>query len=164
MQFLHPTYWHWWAFGSMLLILEILLPGAFFIWIGIAAIALGFLVIFIPYLSFESQLFIYSITALISVILGRVYFVRNPIQSEQPLLNERTAQYLGRVFTVVEPIINGMGKVQIDGSFWRVEGEDCPEGTRVKIVKVSGMHIEVIIVHEEDSEVTEVTEENPKPE
>ncbi len=150
MQFLHPTYWHWWAFGSMLLILEILLPGAFFIWIGIAAIALGFLVMFMPYLSFESQLFIYSIIALIAVILGRVYFAKNPIQSEQPLLNERTVQYLGRVFTVVEPIIDGRGKVQIDGSFWRVEGEDCPEGTRVKIVKVSGMHLEIIIVHEEE--------------
>ncbi|MEN9461595.1 MAG: hypothetical protein RIS84_1615 [Pseudomonadota bacterium] len=150
MQFLHPTYWHWWAFGSMLLILEILLPGAFFIWIGIAAIALGFLVMFMPYLSFESQLFIYSIIALIAVILGRAYFAKNPIQSEQPLLNERTVQYLGRVFTVVEPIIDGRGKVQIDGSFWRVEGEDCPEGTRVKIVKVSGMHLEIIIVHEEE--------------
>jgi hypothetical protein len=149
-QFLHPTYWHWWAFGSMLLILEILLPGAFFIWIGIAAIALGFLVMFMPYLSFESQLFIYSIIALIAVILGRAYFAKNPIQSEQPLLNERTVQYLGRVFTVVEPIIDGRGKVQIDGSFWRVEGEDCPEGTRVKIVKVSGMHLEIIIVHEEE--------------
>ena len=134
----------------MLLILEILLPGAFFIWIGIAAIALGFLVMFMPYLSFESQLFIYSIIALIAVILGRVYFAKNPIQSEQPLLNERTVQYLGRVFTVVEPIIDGRGKVQIDGSFWRVEGEDCPEGTRVKIVKVSGMHLEIIIVHEEE--------------
>ncbi|MEN9849365.1 MAG: hypothetical protein RL368_2105 [Pseudomonadota bacterium] len=150
MQFLHPTSWHWWAFGSMLLILEILLPGAFFIWIGIAAVVVGFLVMFMPYLSFESQLFIYAIIALIAVILGRAYFAKNPIQSEQPLLNERTLQYLGRVFTVVEPIIDGRGKVQIDGSFWRVEGEDCPEGTRVKIVKVSGIHLEVIIVHEEN--------------
>lgn len=150
MQFLHPTYWHWWAFGCMLLVLEVLLPAAFFIWIGIAAIALGFLVMFMPYISIESQLFIYSVISIIAMIIGRAYFVKNPIQSEQPLLNERTAQYLGRVFTVVEPIINGMGKVQIDGSFWRVEGEDCPEGTRVRIVQVSGMHLSVEIVQEEE--------------
>jgi membrane protein implicated in regulation of membrane protease activity len=90
-------------------------------------------------------------TALTFLILGRAYFAKNPIRSEQPLLNERTLQYQGRVFTIVEPIIDGVGKVQIDGSLWRVEGADCAVGTRVRVIKASGMHLGVEIVAADES-------------
>ena len=34
-------YWHWLILGVALIILEILMPGAYFLWMGISAAAVG---------------------------------------------------------------------------------------------------------------------------
>ena len=41
-------------------------------------------------------------------------------------------------FTIEEPIVNGMGKIKVDDSTWRVNGSDQPAGTTVKVVSVDG--------------------------
>ena len=37
-------YWHWWVLAILLLILEVFSPAAFFIWIGLAAGIIDFVV------------------------------------------------------------------------------------------------------------------------
>ena len=38
-------YWHWWVLAILLLILEVFSPAAFFVWIGLAAGIMGFVVL-----------------------------------------------------------------------------------------------------------------------
>ena len=52
-------------------------------------------------------------------------------------------QYIGRVFTLEEAIINGRGKVRVDDTLWRVEGADLPLGHKVKVVSVDGVVFKV---------------------
>ena len=67
----------------------------------------------------------------------------HPITSDHPLLNKRGVQYLGRVFSLYEPIKNGQGKIKVDDSIWKVHGEDCDINTQVKVIAVRGTVFEV---------------------
>jgi membrane protein implicated in regulation of membrane protease activity len=91
----------------------------------------------------ESQIMIFSALSVLSILVFRRFLKRHPIQSDRPLLNQRTAGYVGRVFMLEEPIINGRGKIRVDDSTWRVEGEDCPAGARVRVTDAEGVILKV---------------------
>jgi inner membrane protein len=135
---LQPTFWHWWVLGILLLAVEMMIPGAIFLWMGIAAGAVGVLLLFLPGLGFKVQLGAFAVLAIVAVALARVYLRRNPLTTDQPVLNRRAAQYVGRVLTLTEPIVNGMGSVRVDDSTWRIQGPDSPIGTVVEIVQADG--------------------------
>jgi len=138
------VFWHWWSLGAVLLIVELLAPGMFFLWLGESAFVVGGVLWVLPAISFETQVILFSALSVVSVLVFRRFLQRRPIQSDRPLLNKRTAQYVGRVFTLEEPIVNGRGKIHVDDSTWRVEGEDCPEGTKVRVMDAEGVILKVI--------------------
>jgi membrane protein implicated in regulation of membrane protease activity len=138
-----PVFWHWWSLGAILLIIELLVPGMFFIWMGESAFVVGVVLWLFPGSDFEYQVILFSVLSVLSVAAFRRYLQRRPIRSDRPLLNQRTAQYVGRVFTLEEPIVNGRGKIHVDDSTWRVEGEDCPKGARVRVTDAEGVILKV---------------------
>ncbi len=137
------NHWTWWAFGIVLVILEILLPGAVFVWLGIAAGLMGFVVLIAPGLSWEAQMTLFAVLSVVSVVAGRMYMHRHPMHTDDTGLNRRGEQYIGRLFTLDEPIVNGNGKMVIDDTTWKVEGDDMAAGTRVKVTGVSGVLLKV---------------------
>ena len=140
------VFWHWWAVGAFLLIVELLAPGIFFMWMAEAAVVTGVLLLIFPALSWEHQLISFSLLSVVSIAVFRKYLRKHPIVSDQPLLNQRTAQYIGRVVTLEEPIINGQGRIRVDDSLWKIHGEDALTGQRVKIVAADGVVLRVEIV------------------
>jgi membrane protein implicated in regulation of membrane protease activity len=137
------VYWHWWVLGISLLILEILAPGAFFLWMGIAAGVVGLMLFLFPATSWEIQLLVFALGSVASVVLWRRYRNYHEIKSDVPNLNRRGEQYVGRIFHLDTPIVNGFGKIHVDDSIWKIEGDDCPAGTRVKVVGVDGVILRV---------------------
>ena len=131
-------FWHWWILSGILLILELTSPIFFFLWVGIAAAAVGFLLLLMPSLSLETQLVLFGIMSIVAVVAWRKYRETHPPESEQPLLNQRGMQYHDRVFSLDHPIVNGVGKVVVDDSTWRVKGPDLPSGTRVRVTGIDG--------------------------
>jgi len=136
-------YWHWWILGAALLILEIFAPGAFFLWLGIAAGTVGAVVWFAPDMGWEYQLLLFSLFSVISIIVWRRFFRLQAEDTDQPALNRRGEQYIGRVFTLQEPIVNGVGKIRVDDTTWKIEGTDCDAGTRVRVTGVDGTILKV---------------------
>lgn len=132
------VFWHWWILSGVLLILELTSPIFFFLWIGIAAAVVGFLLLLIPAMPLEVQLVSFGIMAVVAVVAWRKYRETHPPESEQPLLNQRGLQYIDRIFTLDYPIVNGVGKVVVDDSTWRVKGPDLPAGMRVRVTGVDG--------------------------
>jgi inner membrane protein len=128
------VFWHWLAFAVFLLTVELLAPGMFFLWMAQAAGITGLLLFIFPSMGWEIQIGIFSVLSVVGIALARRFFKRHPIESDQPLLNRRTSQYIGRVFTLDRPIINGQGKIRVDDSTWKIRGEDCEAGTRVVVV------------------------------
>ncbi|HEY9080071.1 NfeD family protein [Magnetovibrio sp.] len=137
------TFWHWLIAGVILIALEMAVPGVVFMWIGIAAIITGGVAWASPDLAFEWLLIIFAVLSVLSVVLGRTYLKRHPLQSDHPKLNRRGEQYVGRHFTLSEPIVGGFGKIKVDDSTWKVAGEDMPQGAKVEVVAVDGVVLKV---------------------
>jgi inner membrane protein len=139
-------FWHWWIFAVALIILEILAPSFFALWLAIAAFVTGLALFLMPELQWQTQIFMFAVLSVISIIAWRRYYAKNPIETDQPMLNRRGEQYIGRVITLKMPIEDGQGKVQVDDSTWKIEGDDCVAGTKVKIIGVDNVVFQVEIV------------------
>jgi membrane protein implicated in regulation of membrane protease activity len=133
------VFWHWWIVAGLLLILELMLPSFFFLWLGIAAAATGFTLLMLPSMPLVLQLVIFAVASIIAVLAWRKVRENRPVESDQPNLNRRGRQYVGRVFTLNRPIENGVGKVVVDDSTWRVKGPDLPAGTHVRVTDIDGV-------------------------
>ncbi len=130
--------WHWWVLGVVLMLLEIAVPGVFFFWGGLAALGVGMLLWAAPGLGWEWQLLWFAVFLVASVSFWRLWWRRHPPETDQPLLNRRGAQYVGREVHLTRPIRDGFGETRIDDTVWRVSGPDLPGGARVRIVGVEG--------------------------
>jgi membrane protein implicated in regulation of membrane protease activity len=136
-------YWHWFVAAVVLVILESLLPGFFFLWLGIAAGVTGLVLLAAPGLSWQVQVLMFAALSVISIVAWRAWQRRHPDVSDQPTLNRRAEQYVGRTFTLAEPIQGRRGKVRIDDTTWRVEGDDLPAGAAVKVIAAEGVVLKV---------------------
>jgi inner membrane protein len=139
-------YWHWWILAGILLIIEISAPSFFFLWLAIAAAITGLVLLAIPGLGWEYQLLTFSALSLVSISLFRRYQRSQPAPSDNPTLSRRGEQYVGRTFTLAEPIINNNGTIRVDDSTWRINGDDLPTGSTVKVVGVKGVILQVAAI------------------
>lgn len=129
--------WGWIVLGGALLALEIAVPGASLIWLGIAAILTGLLT-FAVTLGWDMQIVVFAILAIVAVVAGRRMAPKPGQASDRPFLNRRTEAYVGRVFTLEQAMESGAGVVRIEDTIWRVEGPDLPAGTTVRVVRAEG--------------------------
>ena len=137
-------FWYWWVAAALFLVLEILLPGIFFLWLGIAAGVVGIIALVIPVMTWPFQLTLFAVLSFAAVLLARHYVNKRPEDdSDQPTLNRRGEQFIGRIFTLSDSIEDGRGRAKIGDGVWSVEGEDLPAGTKVKVVGVDGIVLKV---------------------
>lgn len=133
----------WLVLGLVLMAAETMVPGAFLLWFGVAALVMGALVWLLPDLHGLAQALLFGGLALVAVQIYRAYFRQREPVGDQPLLNKRSEQYVGRVFVLESAIENGFGKIKIGDSLWTVCGEPLPAGTRVEVTAVDGMNLKV---------------------
>ena len=138
-----PEFWWWWIAGVVLLILEVMVPATFFLWLGISAGIVGLLSWLIPSIGWEFQVLVFAVLSVISVVAWRAWLKPSTEASDQPTLNRRGEQYVGRIVTLTEPIANGVGRIRIADATWGVEGPDLPAGTRIRIAAVVGTRFRV---------------------
>jgi membrane protein implicated in regulation of membrane protease activity len=142
-MFLTLGNWNWLIVGVVLMGLEVLAPGIFLFWLGLAALLVG-LISFTFHPSWQVEILLFAAFAIAAVPLWRRLARGDAGGSESnPFLNRRAEALIGRVFTLEKPIIDGAGTVRIGDTVWRVAGPDTPAGTRVKIVQVSGADLTV---------------------
>ncbi|MFA5920621.1 MAG: NfeD family protein [Methylococcaceae bacterium] len=137
------VFWYWWVIALMLLVVEILAPGFFFLWMAISGFITGAMVLLIPSTSMNMQILVFSVLSVATILVLKFYGKKHPIESDHPLLNKRGNQYIGRVFSLYEPIKNGQGKIKVDDSIWKVHGEDCNINSRVKVIAIRGTVFDV---------------------
>lgn len=136
-------YWHWLVFGLGLMVLEMLAPSTFFLWMGLAAMAVGGLLWLIPGMDWQTQIILFGVLSIVAIGLGRRYVKKHPIETDRPTLNVRGAQNMGRHMTLDTPIVNGVGRARLDDTIWKVLGPDLPAGTRVEVIGVEGTSLRV---------------------
>ena len=135
--------WNWLIFGVILMALELIAPGVFLFWLGLAALLTG-LVSFAFTPSWQVQILMFAVFAAIAVPAWRRLARSSAADSaDSPFLNKRADALVGRVFTLEKPIVDGAGTVRIDDTIWRVAGPDAPAGSKVKIVQADGARLTV---------------------
>jgi inner membrane protein len=135
--------WNWLIFGFILMALELMAPGVFLFWLGLAALLVG-LLSFGLHLPWQAQILMFAVFAAAAVPLWRRLARRSGASdTDNPFLNRRADALVGREFTLEKPIIDGWGTVRIDDTVWRVAGPDTPAGSRVRVVQVDGADITV---------------------
>lgn len=141
MEFLSQfdDYWFWFLVATVLLALEALLAGQHFRYLAasIAALAVGALSYFFPYVSFLIQVLFFSVFVAGFVWLAMRYIKNRLFDIEQLRNTIETKAYVGREFKLIGDISDGQGSLNVDGIVWRLEGEDCLAGEQVRIIDMA---------------------------
>ena len=124
--------WAWWVLGLILLGAEIMLPGFFFLWFGVAAILIGISALLIDW-PWQMQVVGFVVLSVIAALVGRRFAGNLDEETADPHLNLRAGRLEGRTFVLAEPIVEGQGRVRIDDSIWQVRGPDAPAGARIRV-------------------------------
>jgi membrane protein implicated in regulation of membrane protease activity len=132
--------WNWFILAALLFLVEVLAPGMFMMWLGLSAILVGIISSAVVW-SWQAQLIAFAVVAIASVPAWRYFARKVERPTGSPFLNRRADGYVGRVFTLDKPIVDGFGTVRIDDSVWRVSGPDCPAGSRVKVARADGANL-----------------------
>lgn len=138
---LEPHLW-WLLFAILLAAAELLVPGAFLIWIAAAAALTG-VATFATGMPLAFQFVVFALVSAASVVAGRrLYGTRHP-ESEGPQLNDRIGRLIGETVLVVDAIENGEGRVKVGDGVWPARGPDAVAGSRVRVIGARGTCLEV---------------------
>lgn len=138
--------WHWWALGAILLAVEITSTTQYLLWPGLAALAVGVLKFFDPSLDGRLSVFLFAVIAVAATALWKRSAWGRADRDTHATLNERSAQYIGRVVKAEENFVNGRGAVRIDDTRWNatvIDGSAPMKGDMLKISAADGADFKV---------------------
>jgi membrane protein implicated in regulation of membrane protease activity len=137
------SFWDWLGLGTVLLILEVFGAGGYLLWIGVAAAGVGILTYVIPAMNWEVQFLLFAVLS----VLTALYWWRRQRsvlrKSDQPGLNMRGSELIGRTFAVHDAIVGGRGKIKVGDGVWMVVGPDTPVGNQVRVIAQDGAILKV---------------------
>ncbi|HTM28613.1 MAG TPA: NfeD family protein [Rhodanobacter sp.] len=139
------THYLWWILALLLIAGELLLPGYFLLWIGLAAAAMGVVLWVDPTLGLLAQAILFGVLAF-AFCVGYARWLRPRLErrvSGGERLNRRAEQLIGQRYQLIEPIVNGRGKARVGDGQWLVSGPDLPLGSTVEVVAVDGTTLQV---------------------
>ena len=116
----------------------------FLLWLGIATGVTGLLVLINPAVFVSWQLFIIPLIAVIGPWVVD-FFRESSKEAKDTLESYDGREFIGKFFILKTAIVNGESELVISDKSWRVKGEDCPEGTRVRVIAVND---DTIFTHE----------------
>ena len=134
--------WAWFVLGLVLLALELVVPGGWFLWLGAGGIVTG-IAAFVPGITWPLQVTIFGVLALVIVIGWTAYARTHKPKSDRPLLNQRAEVFIGHEGQIDEPIVDGFGRLKLGDGVWRISGPDLAAGRRVRVVGADGNILKV---------------------
>jgi len=134
-----------WACMALLLIAaEVLMPGVFMLWLGIAAGVVFAVVLLVPGIPPPWQALGFIVLSFATIFIYRRFFGQLDEQSDQPLLNRKAEQFVGKIFILDTAIVNGNGRIKMGDALWTVTGPELPAGARVRVVAADSMILTVV--------------------
>ena len=129
--------WSWLILGLVLAIAEMVVPGVFLIWFAAAALVVGLISFAVP-LGLPVQVALFAVLAVANVVASRRWLRGHPVESADPLLNQRGQQLVGRQVTVTQAIEGGTGRVRCGDTEWLAQGPDAALGSKLTVTGSSG--------------------------
>jgi membrane protein implicated in regulation of membrane protease activity len=134
--------WAWFVTGLVLLALELVVPGGYFLWLGSAGVLTGLLAFF-GAITWPWQVTIFGVLA-IAIVVGWTLITRNRVAtSDNPFLNRRADRFIGHEGVIDEPIKDGSGRLVLGDGVWRITGPDLAAGQKVRVIGADGPVLKV---------------------
>lgn len=130
--------WLWFILGILLLVGEMIIPGVFLLWLGLAAMVAGLASLFLPDIGFIGEGLVFAGLSAVFIYAANRFFYGETGEPVDNKLNARASGYVGQSFKVARAIENGRGQVRVGDTLWLASGPDCGEGTTVKVVDADG--------------------------
>ena len=128
-------FWHWIILAIVLIAGEALGATGFLLGAVMAALEVALITYIWPDMSWQKQLSLFAVLALLCSVWFWYRFKSFNQGTDQPKLNDRAAQLIGREFALTQEMTGGQGKMQVGDTLWRVESEtNLPAGTQVKVI------------------------------
>jgi inner membrane protein len=134
--------WSWFVIGLVLLGLELVVPGGYFLWLGIAGIITGLSAFFQP-IGWPLQLTIFGVLGIVAVVGWKGYTRGREPVTDSPFLNRRAERFIGHEAVIDEPIKDGFGRLQLGDTIWRIAGPDLAAGEKIRVVGADGAVLRV---------------------
>ena len=129
--------WLWAIGGLILLIAEIIAPGFFLVFLGVAAIATGLFTLLFD-LGLGPQLALFVVYTALAVMIGKRWYGEPDADDQLIKLNEPARRLVGKTVTVVEAVDDHGGRVRVGDGEWSARGGPAAAGERVKVTGVDG--------------------------
>jgi len=130
--------WSWVVLGLVLIGGEMIAPGAFLVWLGLAALVTG-VVVGATGMAWQGAALVFAALCVVSVVAGRMLTRRKSDEPDAATgLNDRGRQLVGKVFRLEATMLGGEGRIRVGDSSWRVTGPELLAGAEVKVVRVDG--------------------------
>lgn len=140
---MRPEVIAWACLALALIAAEVVAPGVFMLWLGIAAAVVFAIVLLVPGIPVHWQAIGFIALSFISIGVYRRFYRRSDEVSDQPLLNRRAEQFVGKVFVLESAITNGSGRIKVGDALWTVVGPPLPSGARVRVTAADSMTLTV---------------------
>lgn len=130
--------WSWVVLGLVLIGGEMLAPGAFLVWLGLAALVTG-VVVGATGMAWQGAALVFAALCVVSVLAGRGLTRRKADEPDAATgLNDRGRQLVGKVFRLEATMLGGEGRIRVGDSSWRITGPELLVGAEVRVVRVDG--------------------------
>ncbi len=138
------TFWHWFIFGGILLVIEMVIPSTLLLWPGVAALIVGLLLWVVPAVGWPVAVAVWAILSVVTVVFWTKYRKKHPKAVDDNGLNQRGQQYVGQVFVLTRALENGKGEIKAGDTVWAVTGSEAlPAGSNVRVSGVDGARLRV---------------------
>ena len=135
--------WFWWIVAGVLLLLELMTPGVFSMWLAFAAASVGITDYFID-LSWQLELLAFAGFSLVYVYLARPWYSKSKLQnSDQPNLNQRIYGFVGKSFVLANPSSMARANSILKEPAGTCLGPNLAKGATVRVTAVEGMKLRV---------------------
>ncbi|ENM5774923.1 TPA: NfeD family protein [Vibrio mimicus] len=134
------NFWHWLAFGLILLAAELLGTAGYFLWLGLSALLVGVLLTVMP-IGWQLQWLAFASFSLVTTWLWwRRQFNQDKKQDAERDLNQKDKQLIGRVIQITEDTPAGEFQISLGDTRWTARCEqDLEQGSRVSVIAVDGI-------------------------
>lgn len=135
--------WHWFVFAVILFVLELLITTGFFLGMALAALVLAGVLFVVNGIAWSWQLLWFGVLSVALTLAYRRFFRQVNAATDNPLLNNRAAQLIGKSF-VLGVDLDRNGADMLGDTRWtlRCAGR-IKKGSRVRVVDVDGMVLRV---------------------
>ena len=138
-------WWHWLVIGLLLVLAELATPGGFYvIFFGLAAIIVGVLAALGVGGPTWTQLVIFSVVSVVSLVLFRSRLLAMmQVDPQAPAVDSLVGE-IGQLEGAIAP--GEIGRIEVRGAAWTARNatsSELPRGMRCRVVRVNGLMLEV---------------------